>query len=452
MSERPPLPFHLTRKPPPAVVNASSKKAEFQKMKEDALELIDWALEDVSPDPQHKIHLKMGIEREGRFISPAARKMPDGMTMDTWVNENKQATETIAKTLGKKLKRIPNFEKVYCDESGHFLVEMTTQPVRPLDAARATKRISSEMIKQAEALGYTASFDNLRADFLEEVGSKGKGYRPLSMLVQNKEVFDTESGKVFGASAQHANVSLWLGNRNLLCDESDRKNIRLSPWAKELVSEAMRTLPCMTLPCRNNDYYHIKERRNYAPLIFSVTLNVKSTEVVNIVSKKAKEDENITPEVTRLEIRLPASRADPLDAALSAAIPCAKAFIETAKMEKGRVVLDKNSMPVFDAEKSEEKPPPVLVATEKHIAETNFNPKDGNNLNFVFLDALAEWKIAKLQAQVDAGGNKQAEEALRDAKKKLDHLGTRLHHAYCEEHKTIEKSYMELPPQELAKQ
>ena len=46
-------------------------------MKEAALDLIDWSLEDISPDADHKIHLKMGIEREGYFMPPTSDEFWD---------------------------------------------------------------------------------------------------------------------------------------------------------------------------------------------------------------------------------------------------------------------------------------------------------------------------------------------------------------------------------------
>jgi hypothetical protein len=417
-----------------------SSEHDFQKLKEDALDLLESSIEDVSPDPSHPIRMKMGIEREGHFICPQMRPLkPDEKPYD-WEDEIAKPHYKLIEKLEAAFSEHPEFmlERIYHDTSGSYQLEMTTKPVTPKQAAKATNAICTKMTEVARSEGYTRiCFGSMPIDFLEPNDVLTRAF-----LKKSKQLVDTPSGEILVGRGQHANVSIWCGDKNLFHISPFTEDFeKVESLGDAVVNQALQTLPGMVLPSRNGNYHRIAYR---APLeVQSISASAGKKEdnaAVNWSKTIYKQDDvqlgnNNVHDVTRLEYRQAAPDADPLDVALAAAIPTTKAFLESVKLDKNGKVIIIDDIPQFDFHD-------IKVSAESDMPKSHneaaflFNQKD--NPNFTYLDELAEKRIAKLEQAKTESATQAIQIALRKAKN-LRGIGSRLHSMYCEYYNLIDR-------------
>jgi hypothetical protein len=406
-------------------------KQEFRQAREDALDLMQWALDDISPDAKHRLTLKMGIEREGHFIDKEGKSLSPA-NRGTWSARRHQSMDEMAEKLFGAVRGDADVERVYHDKDGTFMIEVTTKPISPKASAAATERLSAAILGEAEKIGIAPEdmrFGTLRADFIRKVRDSAK----LAFYSYEREVFEAPPDPPGGLPslmlprcAQHANVSLWCGKENMFAHDAfysaGHSTTRIGTLS---VREAVKTLPGMMLPARKDSYLHIAAGAQGSVQHIGIALGVKKTFALNWVAKDDK------PELTRLEFRQGAAEADPLDIALAAAVPVTKSVLKHVQLNaSGKAQIGEDGLVKFAAPplgRSETTPMPK----SQEEAAKMFNTAD--NPNFTFLNELAERKIARMaviDAQQHSAGSKHN---LREAEK-LRGLGTRLHGMYCREY------------------
>ena len=420
MSARPPLP-HLTPKKPPPVVGSGQLDAEFSKLKSDAFALLDWAMQDISPDAAHHIHMKTGIEREVTCVPPELIAEP----IENQVLRFREQAENELR------QRHPEgMERFYRDLSAPMLLELTTRPQSPEATVETAKRLEADLRDIGNRQHFQTHFATAPAtpDLLEHCPE---------MLGQ--QVFQTPEGDhVLLGQGSHANASLWAGDKNLFY---------LSPYEPKkgqlgyaVVNEAIRLMPGMVLPTRRDNYWDIQAGAFSAIRTIGAGYNEKSSRYgLNWVDHDS-DNKAAAPQRTRLEFRQGTSDAKPEDLVLTAEIPLVRALLGHAQLtDKGKACFDERGALILDPQK------PVQAVQENPMprsleeAKAAFNP-EGGNPNFRFLDELAQRKIDQLTA---AGGGHLEDAALREAEK-LRNIGTKLHQHYCREYGM--ESRMTLPP------
>jgi len=89
------------------LISADSRK--FQELKAEALDLLEWALKDMSPANGPQLHLRCGFEREGSFL-PEMQMLPK--PSKNWEENLVQLMEKYADIFYEKLKDDPRLEKI----------------------------------------------------------------------------------------------------------------------------------------------------------------------------------------------------------------------------------------------------------------------------------------------------------------------------------------------------
>lgn len=406
---------------------AGIDKFTFKKLKEDALDLLSSALDELSPSDQHKLHLKMGIEREGNFIPTSKdwRYLPkEKKQIENWLKRKGTTFSNIAKKMQEALSHLSTvLERIYHDSSGLFVLELNTRPLPPKEAAQAAVEISNEMLKYAKNSEeiQDAHFGTMLANFANDIPVEG----------YPDQFYLTEEGRMLAGHGQHANISLWCGNRNLFAKPAGASIEEPSEIAKAVAEKAMETLPGMMLPSRHGDYLRVVGEAKGTPKIVELSHDTARDAAVRWQSGHQKSWQN-PMQYARLEFRNASAQADPFDAALAAAIPTTMACMECickdpqsgkAKLEHNRALID--YVPNADVQAS-------LVPHSQEEAIQLFNTE--NNPNFTFLNDLAAKKIEQLKNKYDQTKATPDKVLWQQAVDKWDDIGAKLHHAYCKEY------------------
>lgn len=153
--------------------------------------------------------------------------------------------------------------------------------------------------------------------------------------------------------------------------------------------------------------------------------------------------DEIDPKYAHLEFRQGVTEANPLCVALAAAIPVTKACLKYIKKDNtGKALLGSDGQLEYNLSDVAVATPSDMPKSQEEAAAL-FNPEDGKNPNFTFLDDLAAQRITRIEKRLEANpDNHLLSQELREARK-LDHIGTRLHHVYCQEYGL--QSHMPLP-------
>lgn len=405
---------------------------EFARLKEAAFDLLQWSLDDISPSEDKRIHLEMGIEREGHFIPPKMKRLWH-YERDDWIDKKTGLLEELADDLTSRLPKAggKNLERIYLDKSGTFHLEMTTTPQAPKVAAQSAIRNSNAMVDLAEEEGVKARFGTMKIPFI--TGHEKDAQRLF--VDYHGEVFesDTDSSPLLAGQAQHVNVSVWCGDKNL-CHHSPYKEDGGNTLGNAMAAESIRMLPGMMLPSRKNNYLRIAAEAELSVQTIGIKRNVKDY-ALNWVDKvdPASQHADISDYV-RLEFRQASADANPMDAALAAAIPVTKACLTSFKRTndaKGKSSIEmKKGLPQM-VQNSIDMPAQSKMPHSHEEAAALFNTKD--NPNFVFLNELAERKIKQCQDRFDQSGSSTDRLALTEAKK-LEHIGSKLHGHYCRQY------------------
>lgn len=461
-------------RPIPAVVGTRKDEAEFRELKEAALDLLQLSLADLSPDKQHILHLKMGIEREGHFLPPQyvsnlgitpdmrsrlreRLKLSDaelGKTLDyntsdfmrdvanmgaLHPNDAELEVMNLRRQMDTSIK--PQFngrvEQIYRDSFGTFMLEQTTAPLSPKEAATTTREAGQAMLEIARREGFTATFSTLPMPFM-----KGREAQMSYIFGKNGADFHTQvfhdknQMPLLVGRGQHANLSVWCGTQNLFNNTPFPDGL-----AKAVVNESQNMLPGMILPTRGGNYWRIQ-----AKLPVSIqTIDCKRIKNQNTALRwEAKMgDCEVPEEQVRIEYRQGASDVDPLDIALAAAIPATKASMEHMVQDHEGKARMNGDIPQYAPEETIPKGLVSPMPSSEEEAAELFNPPDGRNPNFTFLNELASHRLAMLRARIDPVlGSAADKEALRQAEK-LENIGTKLHQHYCRQYGL--ESHMAIP-------
>jgi len=375
----------------------------------------------------------MGIEREGHFV------------YRDWCNCDEHELVNLAAELKEQLRirGVPHVARVYHDRSGSFLIEFTTEPISPKEAAQAVIKISCiiKEIAQKELNIERVCFGTMNADFLESM--PGLARKVLKDF--DGEVYDRGGSQVLAGHAQHANVSLWCNGDNLFYYYP--YTAKHTTLGDAMANQAMTMLPGMILPSRGGDnFYRIANNALLSTQTIDIDLNASGvngealnwrTQIVGAKKEDPKGPSN-KHQYTRMEFRQGVADADPLDIALASAIPITKACLEcVVKGEDGKAVL-KGGIPQFDCNKVKRASPMPMPRSQEEAAAL-FNTAD--NPNFEYLNALAKARIQKLEKEI----SNQRDQAptlvkirstkiqLRNAHALKD-IGTKLHHMYCQQY------------------
>jgi len=400
-------------------------RLEFKRLREQALDLLEWSLHDLSP----ALDLKMGIEREGHFISPHLKKPSADFAPASYRIKCDRAGMDLADAMAAHLAashpQLP-VRCIYRENAGSYLVELTTHPLAPKQAAHATEAIGRAMMDYARDAGTRIEdmgFGTIAADWMKQWGKNLTSKLPLF----TGEFFPAGDSLVLAGRGQHANISLWCGNQNMFA--ASPYVIGKQQLGSAVVQEAIRMLPGMILPSRHGNYHRIANDSSGGLKKIAADYDVLGSErALNWrISEMAEEKK----EYVRLEFRQAASDAEPLDVALAAAIPTTKTCLECAQKDSGGKAVFKNGMPSFDFTGYRESELSYMPSSEKAAAEL-FNKAD--NPNFVFLDELAAAKIAKLEKHWRQTGLSGDRAIYEQARHDLENLGTRLHDGYCRQY------------------
>lgn len=390
-------------------------------LKKDALALLESELAALSPDEQHKLHLKMGMERELSCV-PHEDEPPLEKQLD--------ALSSFA-SKGLESEHGDVFERVYRDVSSPFILEVTTKPLSPAHAVQGIEAMTRSMIHAGDSRHFDVFSASAPAS--KEMMSRF----PNSV---GEEIVPSGNGKghVLVGQGAHANISLWAGDTNLFYQSPyDPISRFIKPsLGSTMVSEALDMLPGLILPSRKKNYDDIAAGSQCAIYNFECGYEEKGTgAALNWISC---DDNGVSesPKRTRIEFRQGTSDADPLDLALAAAIPITRTFLKYVRTgEDGKAVLS----PSGDFEyqglvmHSPQQIKGYMPRSFKEAAEM-FNPADGQNPNFVFLDELAERRVHRLEKELAKNPQDKAlAESARDARKLLN-IGTKIHHSICQEY------------------
>lgn len=445
------------------------KQLHFTADKQKAIGLLEWALDDISPDREHRLHMKVGIEREGSFIDPQLKDLGKFENIHDWFSRSQAKIKRMAAIMELDMKDRAHelgLDRIYHDESGTFLLELNTLPMSPTKAPAAAIAIGKEMERLARNQGVKdISFGTLKANFLAQMAdrfgpdfySEFGGMPPyyFGQVFNAEPMHGGPDDVVLAGRGQHCNVSVWCGDKNLYAVEDrvvpDRKTSGSevphvpNRLGAAVVLEACKTLPSMTMLARNRNYYRLQDDGFImATTEIGVSANNKSECAMNWVDRKRKGQEGAKEQFVRMEFRHAASDADPYDVVLSSLIPTVKACLKHAQLgEDGKIQIDEHGLPVFKIERLrgyETKP----VSPTHEAAAAQFNTS--HNHNFTFLDELAERKYARAQQDANAHpGSMQHKHELREAAS-LRGIGTRLHHQYCQQYDMV--SMMPPPPKQ----
>jgi len=411
------------------MINLPAKldKLEFKQLKEAALDLLEQSLADISPDADHPIHIKMGIEREGHFIPPDGKENHPLISYDNWRMDREESGIKLANALYMRLSReIAELERIYHDDYGVFLAEMTTKPVSLKEAVRATERICSRMKEVAcTELGLSEKdicFGTLQADFFQQMSE-----RIRTGLIEDAELFETKGSFVMPGMGQHANVSVWSSKKNLFYQNTSHPVI--GTLAGAVAAEALHTLPGMILPSRGGNFIRIENGQSFINNI-GLSYDARTCQALNWRSDSHDRQ--------RIEFRQGNTCADPIDVALAAAIPATKAALDSIKCDKDGKAILKDGIPEYDFNKTKafhRSPMPKSQYEAMRLFNTADNP------SFIYLNELADKRIAALEAKAKELNTRPREDGnlalvnqeLRDARA-LKNIGTKLHHMYCQEY------------------
>lgn len=390
-----------------------------KQLKEDALDLLEAALSDLSPDDDHKLHLQMGIEREGHFVPPEGKVCDPAEGSHLWsINMRRHVIASMVDGIKSYLiqKNIP-FDRIYQD-GGTYLIEMTTPPRSPKICVRETERISKAMLDWAKDHNVDACFGTMEAPFAEALVSR--------KLLKDEAYKNGADEWGLAGRGQHANVSLWYGNENVFATSSYQFNDPCRSLGGAVAMEAMRMLPSMVMPCRAGNYYRIAD--NVSGSIQFINIDNDQVNSPHALNWRWKAGAS----ATRLEFRQGAPEADPLDVALAAAIPATKACLDTISVNKdtGKAVINAKGELQFDFSRVTQTQP-SLMPQSQDVAAATFNKVD--NPNFTFLNELAETRYNMLVEHYGKSPSLPQKAELEKAAQFLN-IGSRLHHMYCREY------------------
>ena len=413
-----------------------NRENELNVLRKAALELLDWTLQDLSPAGT-PLTLRCGIEREGHLLletlPPQDQNYPDRFQQKIWETMRGYAQLFHARLTAAHPAFSQEIERIYHDAAGTFLIEATTRPSSLLDAAQTTIDVSSILESLAREDGNRMVFGTAPTGIRGVLESRGW---------RNKEILDFLDGELYSRThpesgspydvlvgrGQHANVSLWLGNANLFAQE----NGHASPLMTACGNTGAHMLRDMAMPCRHGNYDRIADKQSLSIQFIDVGKSKhENTAICGVTrhSPKLNRSDPITDATTRLEFRIAASEADPMDVALAAGAPLVKTLLECCALDDaGKLLLDDTGRPTLSA--------PLQAVNFRMPASgaeaAQFFNRAGNTY-FTFLDTLAARKIAKAEAVFGHSALAADGKALQEAKH-LAGLGTRMHALYCAEY------------------
>jgi len=416
--------------------------SSFRDLKRQALELLEWTLDDMSPEqPDRKLYFKCGFEREGHFLPeklPAAERFEHHL----WKQQRQSDMEKYAAAMHKLLSKDPDLLKIYADHAGTFMLEGVGKAVGLVQATAACERISKRMLEVAPELKLSsAAFGSLAADdVIDRIAKEGRSagiQRFIHTAFENyhHEVFATKlSEKTLIGRGQHCNLSVWAGDKNLFIRQSSADGG--CDLVNHAAAKALEWLPHMFLPCRKGNYWRIQSAGKFSLGKFSAgdLQSPKHSHILRHTADSRGRSWNPDPGSFRLEFRQGASEADPYDLSLASAVPLVKTCEEIlGKDESGKVALNQNGGVTlleehpFPQGKGYDKPVPQNEDEAKALFNVEKNPY------FEYLDELAQRKIQRLEQRNRDKPGFVHEEELRNAEK-LRNIGTRLHVGYCREY------------------
>lgn len=416
-----------------------SNASEFKKLKVDALDLLEWALDDISPDPKHRIHIKMGLEREGHFIPETFKEHALELRNNIAIIEGfvNALQYRIFDVPGRDTKLEKVCERIYREPTGAFIAEMTTKPLSPKNAAAATERISQNMTEFAASQGLKGHFGSVVMPYLQE---RSDTENKNSFYQIKAEVFSSKpnGSPILAGRGHHANLSIYCGKRNLFYTAMPSHDT-LSDLAMFTTYTAMNTLPGMIMPCRAGNYWPIAARKGSNKFTIDYSQQTKGTAMLNQVFTDGDGTSDLDRDRVRIEFRHSAAEADPYDAALSSAIPATKTVLLHAKLDHdGKAIIDSDGSIMLNA--AQASPPKVSLMPESHEeAAALFN--NATNPNFTFLNDLAKHKLEQARALPEGEARIKA---IMEAKKLLN-IGTKLHHMYCQQYGLESQMPLECP-------
>jgi len=411
-------------------MDSLESKQSPDSLKYKALQLLEWALKDLSPDLRQPLNLKCGFEREGHFV-PCQDVIPEPRkNLDEWqLMLDAEMKSHAAEMLSHMDPSLP-VEDIYYDEGGTFLIEGVTKVLPLQESVKAIEDISAAMLTQAKAMGFShACFGTVAiSDVIQAIDQKSKeliGEDDFSAQVfkdYKGEVFGSNGNNLLAGRGQHCNLSLWSGDKPLFsAADADFMN-----YAAKL---SLNYLPYMFLPCRAGNYLRIHADSALGLKIFSAggfKRDKNKGHVLLYANDTGKS--NIFNGRTRLEFRQGAPEADPYDLAIASALPLVKACDQgLQKGGDGKIILE-DGIPKMKIRCLFPEGFNTPVPKTEEEAKKLFNHAE--NPYFKYLNELAERRYRQAELMPpDPKKHKEMEIA-----KSMRSIGSRLYEHYCQEY------------------
>lgn len=401
-------------------------RGNAREVKAQALALLEWALEDMSPTGSDKLHFKCGFEREGHFVAN------DPECTDCGFMDKK--ADDMAERVGKSPELAASLREIYHDAGGTFILEAVTKPLGLLEATKAVDNISNAMLQKAPELGFTEyGFGSVPATCVDRLlahhhGDDGAAIKDF--VNYQGEVFNLpDQGKTLVGRGTHCNLSLWLGDKEL--SRRQGSSAGSTDIIHHAAKQTMEWMPSMFLPCRKGNYHRIAAGTKGAAQQF-LAADLSGVKAAFMLRYTADSKFRGYREGSfRLEFRAGAAEADPYDVALAAAAPLVKACDEALLKQDGRIITNQQGHPVIESQCAFPSQTYGDVPKNEASATALFNVP--NNPYFEYLDKLAARKITRMQEIQAASPSPINAEHVRDAEK-LRGIGSDLFQAYCQEY------------------
>jgi len=427
------------------ILSVQARKA--RELKIQALELLEWAVEDMSPAGGPELHIKAGFEREGHFIKPVHEQPAPSFD---WHIKNEIEMEEHAKRLAQLVGKDTRLRNIYYDNAGTYKLEVVTHPLGLVRATRAIDEICDTAMHRARKDGFSqANFGPVPATIVDEFESKAGGlfksgeFAPSQFQDYYGEVFNVPGqGKTLFGCGQHCNLSLWKGNENLFVRDRNDPAAANNQLVNHIAEKSLKWLPYTFLLCRKGNYYRIAANSDFGVHHFSAKDAVsenepKSFKTGHILRYTADHSARLimhvwNPKTFRLEFRQAVAEADPYDVALASVTPMVKTCDEIFQKDlNGKIVLDKHKHPILThpSDFPSELQYNERVPHNEEEAKVAFDPE--NNPYFSYLDELAERRIQKAVAENYGGFTETL--ALGEVYS-LRGIGSRLLASYCSEY------------------